>query len=66
MARIVFETQATIRFNESDLKAEEAERKVQQLEEAISKKEQEHEELMEKYKVQKAELDELTRQFDEM
>lgn len=54
------------RFNEADLKAEEAERNVSNLEQELSEKEQLHEELQEKYKTAKAELDELARQFDEL
>ena len=54
------------RFNEADLKAEDAERKVTSLENELGEKEQLHEELEEKYKTAKAELDELARQFDEL
>lgn len=54
------------RFNEADLRAEEAERKVTSLENEIAEKEQLHEELQEKYKAAKTELDELARQFDDL
>jgi tropomyosin len=53
-------------LNKADLKAEEAEKRVQDLEKELAEKEQLHEELGEKYKSMKNELDELTRQFEEM
>lgn len=54
------------RYNEADLKAEEAERTVQKLEQELIDKEQHYEDILEKYTGAKAELDELARQFDEL
>jgi tropomyosin len=48
------------------LKAEEAERKVQKLENELVEKEQHYEDLLEKYNSAKAELDDLARQFEEL
>ncbi|KAI8087916.1 uncharacterized protein B0P05DRAFT_577814 [Gilbertella persicaria] len=58
--------QTSASYNEADLKAEEAERKVQTLEQELADKEQLNEELQEKYKSIKSELDELSRQFEEL
>lgn len=55
-----------ISYNEADLKAENAERQVQMLEQELIDKEQHYEELLEKYNGAKSELDELARQFDEL
>lgn len=52
--------------NDADLRAEEAERKVQQLEQELADKEQLYEELTEKYNGAKNELDELARQFEDL
>ena len=54
------------RYNEADLKAEEAEKRVQKLEQELADKEQYNEELQEKYRGIKSELDELSRQFEEL
>jgi tropomyosin len=48
------------------LRAEEAERKVQKLEQELLDKEQGYEELTEKYNNAKNELDELARQMDDL
>ncbi|RCI03717.1 hypothetical protein CU098_006170 [Rhizopus stolonifer] len=53
-------------FNQADLKAEEAERKVSSLEQELVDMEEKHEQLKELHKTTQAELDELTRQFDDM
>ena len=53
-------------YNKAEVKAEEADRKVVQLETELADKEQYYEELLEKYNGAKSELDELARQFDEL
>ncbi|GAN04795.1 kinesin family member C1 [Mucor ambiguus] len=53
-------------YNKAELKAEDADRKVVQLETELAEKEQYYEELLEKYNGAKSELDELARQFDEL
>ncbi|KAI7854324.1 hypothetical protein BDC45DRAFT_482946 [Circinella umbellata] len=58
--------ETSAKFNESDLKAEEYERKVTELENSILEKEQKNEELNRDYKLIKAEMDEMTRQFDDL
>lgn len=55
-----------ISYNKAEVKAEEADRKVVQLEAELAEKEQYYEELLEKYNGAKSELDELARQFDEL
>lgn len=52
--------------NDADLRAEEAERKVQNLEQELADKEQLYEELLEKSNSAKNELDELARQFEDL
>ena len=54
------------RFHEADLKAEEEEKKVARLEQELVDVEEKHEQLKELAKTTQAELDELTRQFDEL
>ncbi|KAG2217836.1 hypothetical protein INT45_006801 [Circinella minor] len=58
--------ETTLKFNESDLKAEEYEHKVTELENLILEKEQKNEELSKEYKFIKAEMDEMSRQFDDL
>ncbi|KAI8362691.1 hypothetical protein EDC96DRAFT_444876 [Choanephora cucurbitarum] len=58
--------QISAKYNEADLKAEEAEKRVQKLEQELADKEQYNEELQEKYRSIKSELDELSRQFEEL
>jgi tropomyosin len=53
-------------FNEADLKAEENERKNAKLEQDLAEKEKQYEELVEKFNASKAELEELSRQFEDL
>lgn len=52
-------------FTEADLKAEDAERKIVNLEKELNEQEEKYEDLVEKHKAAKAEMDELARQFDD-
>lgn len=54
------------RFEDADLKAEEATRKITKLESELADQEEKYDELFEKHKASKAELEELARQFDDL
>jgi hypothetical protein len=53
-------------FNEADLKAEDNERKNAKLEQDLAEKEKQYEEIVEKFNASKAELEELSRQFEDL